>query len=91
MHVRDSDIDALARHLIEGLIAAGSIKPKAATDALIACVVEFLSENFETEARIDEEADRLAETQARQHPGIDVTRMRSLIKQKLAEKENFTI
>ena len=91
MYVRESEIDALARQLVEGLIAAGSIKPKAPTDALIACVVEFLSGNFETEARIDQEADRLAEAQARQHPGIDVTRMRSLIKQKLAEKENFTI
>jgi len=91
MQVRESEIDALARHLVEGLVAGGSIKPKTATDALIACVVEFLSDNFETEARLDEEADKMAEAQARQNPGIDVTRMRSLIKQKLAEKENFII
>jgi hypothetical protein len=91
MRVRESEIDALARHLIDGLVAGGSIKPKADTHDLIACIVEFLSDNFETEARIDEEADKMAEAQARQNPSIDVTRLRSLIKQKLAEKENFII
>ena len=81
----------MARHLVEGLIARGSIKPKAEVEALVACVVEMMSANFETEARLDDEADKMAEQQARANPGIDLTRLRSMIRQKLAEKQNFTL
>ena len=41
MALRETEIDALARHLVEGLVARGSIKAKADTDALVACVVWF--------------------------------------------------
>jgi hypothetical protein len=91
MHVRESEIDAMARHLVDGLIGRGSIKPKADVEALVACVVEMMSGNFETEARLDDEADKMAEQQARANPGIDATRLRSMIRQKLAEKQNFTL
>jgi hypothetical protein len=91
MALRETEIDALARHLVEGLVARGSIKAKTATDALVACVVEMMSDNFETEAALDEEADKMAEAEARRHPELDLTRLRTLIKQRLAEKKNFTI
>jgi len=91
MALRETEIDALARHLVESLVARGSIKAKADTDALVACVVEMMSDNFETEAALDEEADKMAEAEARRHPGLDLTRLRTLIKQRLAEKKNFTI
>lgn len=91
MPVREAEIDALARHFVEGLIAHKALAPKADVDALIACVVELMSENFETEAKIDEEADEMAEAEARRHSSIDVTRLRALIKQRLAEKKGFTI
>ena len=89
--MRETEIDALARYLVEGLVARGSIKAKADTDALVACVVEMMSDNFETEAALDEEADKMAEAEARRHPGLDLTRLRTLIKQRLAEKKDFTI
>jgi hypothetical protein len=54
-------------------------------------VVELMSENFETEARIDDEADKMAEQQARLNPTIDVTRLRAMIRQRLAQKQNFTL
>lgn len=91
MPVREAEIDALARHLVEGLIARGILTPKADADALIACVVELMSENFETESQIDEEADRMAEAEARKHAGMDVSRLRTLIKQRLAERKGFTL
>jgi hypothetical protein len=91
MALRETEIDALARHLVEGLVARGSIKPKADTDALVACVVEMMSDNFETELGLDDEADKMAEAEARKHPGVDLTRLRMLIKQRLAEKKGFTI
>ena len=91
MRMREAEIDRLARYLVEGLIDRGSIKPKAEVEALVACVVEMMSANFETEARLDEEADKMAEAEARKHPGLDFNRLRTLIKQRLAEKKNFTI
>ena len=91
MAVREAQIDALAHHLVSGLIAKGIIKPKSDEKELVACVVELMSENFETEAQIDDEADRMAEVEARRDPRLDVTRLRNLIRQRLAEKKNFTL
>jgi len=50
--ITDAQIDALANHLVQGLIARGSIKPKVNEKDLVACVVELMSSNFETEAKI---------------------------------------
>lgn len=91
MPVREQEIDALARHFVESLNAGGAIVPKADIDALIACVVELMSANFELESQIDEEADRMAEEEARKHPGIDVTRLRTLIRQRIAQRRDFTL
>lgn len=89
--LREAQIDALANHLVNGLIARGVIKPRAGVKDLVACVVELMSQNFETEARIDDEADKMAEQQARLNPGLDVTRLRAMIRQRLAQKQNFTL
>src|SRR5208282_4757098 len=91
MAMREAQIDALATHLVQGLIDRGVIKPKGDVKELIACVVELMSANFETEAQIDEEADKIAEAEARRDTRLDVTRLRSLIRQRLAEKKNFTL
>ena len=89
--MRETQIDALATHLVDGLIDRGAIKPRGEIKDLIACVVELMSANFETEAQIDEEADKMAEEQARLNPGVDATRLRSMIRQRLAQKQNFTL
>ncbi len=91
MRIKESEIDQLARHLVEGLIDRGVIKPKADTDALVACVVEMMSAHFEQDARLEDEADRLANQEARRNPGVDVARLRNLIKQRLAEEKDFPI
>jgi hypothetical protein len=91
MAMREAQIDALATHLVQGLIDRGVIKPKADVKDLVACVVELMSENFETEAQIDEEADKMAEVEARRDTRLDVTRLRTLIRQRLAEKKNFPL
>jgi len=56
--LREAQIDALANHLVNGLVTRGIIKPRADVKDLVACVVELMSQNFETEARIDDEATR---------------------------------
>lgn len=89
--LREIQIDSLANFLVNGLVARGVIKPKGDPKDIVAMVVEFMSANFEIEARIDEEADRMAEDLARKNPGADVTRLRSLTRQKLAEKKGFVL
>jgi hypothetical protein len=89
--MREAQIDALANHLVQGLIDRGAIKAKGDVKDLVACVVELMSANFETEAQIDEEADKMTEVEARRDPRLDVTRLRTLIRQRLAEKKGFTL
>ena len=89
--ITDAQIDALANHLVNGLIVRGSIKHKVSEKDLVACVVELMSSNFEAEAKIDDEADRMAEEQARLDPRLDVTRLRGMIRSRLAEKKGFTL
>jgi hypothetical protein len=87
----ENQIDALALHLVRGLIARGSIKPAAEEKDLVACVVEMMSANFEEETTIEDEADKQAESLARQNPGIDAARLRAGIRQRLAAKRGFTL
>ena len=87
----DAQIDALANHLVEGLIARGAINAKAEARELVACVIELMAANFETEAQIEDEAERMAEEQARLNRGLDADRLRIMIKQRLAEKKGFTL
>ncbi|HXD89450.1 MAG TPA: DUF507 family protein [Candidatus Binataceae bacterium] len=89
--ITEAQIDSLATHLVHGLITRGVIKPMADEKDLVACVVELMSANFEEEARIEDEAERQAETLARQNPGVDATRLRAGIRSRLAEKKGFTL
>jgi hypothetical protein len=89
--ITEAQIDSLATHLVHGLITRGVIKPMADEKELVACVVELMSANFEEEARIEDEAERQAETLARQNPGVDATRLRAGIRSRLAEKKGFTL
>ena len=89
--IRESQIDSLAAFLVHGLIARGIIKPKAEEKDIVACVVELMSANFETEAEIDKEADRMTDELVRKDPRADPARLRSMIRQRLAEKKGFTL
>ncbi|MGH7782020.1 MAG: DUF507 family protein [Candidatus Binataceae bacterium] len=89
--MRETQIDSLATFLIHGLVAKGILKPKADEKDLVACVVELMSSNFETEAAIDTETDNMVEDLMRKDPRLDGERLRSMIRQKIAEKKGFTI
>lgn len=89
--ITENQIDSLATRLVHGLVERGVIKPKADEKELIACVVELMSANFEEEKQIEDEAERQAETLARQNPGVDATKLRAGIRSRLAEKKGFTL
>jgi hypothetical protein len=88
---KEAEIEALAHHLVEGLIARGVIAPKTDIKDLVACVIELMSVNFETEAKLEDEAERMAEDLARKDPRVDLNRLRAMIKQRLADKQGFTL
>ena len=89
--ISEKQIDSLASHVVHGLIARGSIQALTDEKDLVACVVEMMSANFEQETRIEDEAERQAQTLARQNPGIDPDRLRAGIRQRLAAKAGFTL
>ncbi len=89
--ISEAQIDALANHLVHGLITKGSITPKAHEKDLVACVVEMMSANFDEERQFEDEAEKQAETLARQNPGMDADRLRMMIKQRLAKQKGFTL
>jgi hypothetical protein len=89
--LKEAEIEALAYHMVQGLAARGAITPKADIKDLVACVIELMSANFEVEARIEDEAERMADELARKDPRLDADRLRSMIKQRLADKQGFTL
>ena len=89
--LREVQIDALANFLVNALVAKGIVKPKGDVKDLVACVVELMSANFETEAKIEAEADSMADELARKDPRADLTRLRVMAKQRLAEKKGFVL
>jgi hypothetical protein len=89
--MKEQQIDALAAHLVRGLIAKGIITPASDEKDLIACVVELMSANFEEENRIFDDAEKQADALVRQNPGVDPDRLRAGIRQRLAEKRGFTL
>jgi hypothetical protein len=89
--LREVQIDSLANFFVSGLIAKGVIKPRRDAGDLVACVVELMSENFETEAKIEEEADRMAEDLVRKDPRADLNRLRAMLRSRIAEKKGFVL
>jgi hypothetical protein len=89
--LREVQIDSLANFLVSGLIARGALKPRREATELVACVIEFMSQNFEAEARIDEEAARMADELARKDPRTDPDRLRAMLRERIAKKKDFVL
>lgn len=89
--LREVQIDSLANFLVSGLIANGVIKPRREAGELVACAVELMSANFEVEAKIDEEAARMAEELARKDPRVDLNRLHGMLRERIAQKKGFVL
>jgi hypothetical protein len=87
----EAQIESLAAYLVEGLLREGSMRSKAESGELVACVIELLSANFEEERRIEDEAEKIAEEQARLHPGVNPAEFRLLVKKRLAAQRGFVL
>ena len=91
MPVREQEIDALARHFVERMKAGGAIVPKADIEALIACVVELMSANSSRKIRSTKKPIGWPKKRRASILACDETRLRSLIRQRIAQRKDFTL
>ena len=84
-------MQALAGALVDGLLKQGFVHPKKEAAVLQRRIVELIAENLEAERALEEEAERLAQSHARQMVGMDQRRVIQGIKERLARERGFSL
>lgn len=91
MRMRESELQILAAAIVDGLLKQGFVHPKRAAAVLQQRVVELIAHNLEEERGLEEEAERLAASHARQMVGMDQRRVILGIKERLARERGFSL
>jgi hypothetical protein len=91
MRVREGELQSLAAAIVDALLKQGFVRPKRDTAVLRQRIVELIARNMEEEREIEEEAERLAQTHARQMAGMDQRRIVQGIKERLARERDFSL
>jgi len=91
MRVREGELQALAHALVAALVKQGFVHPKKDASVLQRRIVELIARNFEEEEALEREAERLAESHARQMVGMDQRKIIQGIKERLARERGFSL
>jgi len=91
MRVREGELQVIAAAVVGGLLKQGFIHPKQEVAVLQRRIVELLVENLEAEDELEREAERLAQSHARQMVGMDQRRIIQGIKERLARERGFSL
>ena len=91
MRVREGELQSLAKAIIEALLKQGFVHPKRDAAVLQQRIVELLARNLEEEQALEAEAERLAQSHARQMVGMDQRKIIDGIKQRLAAERGFPL
>jgi hypothetical protein len=91
MRIREGELQALAAAMVDALLKQGFVHPKRDAAVLRQRIVEVLVHNLEEEQAIEEEAERLAHTHARQTVGMDQRKIIQGIKERLARERGFSL
>ena len=91
VRVREGELQSLAAAIVDGLLKQGFVRPKRDAAVLRQRIVELIARNMEEEREIEEEAERLAHTHARQMAGMDQRRIVQGIKERLARERDFSL
>jgi len=91
MRVREGELNAIAAAVVGGLLKQGFVRPKKDAAVLQRRLVELIAKNFEEEDDLEREAERLAESHARQMVGMDQRRIIQGIKERLARERGFSL
>ena len=91
MRVREGELQSLAAAIVDALLKQGFVHPKRDAAVLRQRIVELIARNLEEEREIEEEAERLAQTHARQMAGMDQRRVVQGIMERLARERDFSL
>jgi hypothetical protein len=91
MRVREGELQSLAAAIVDALLKQGFVRPKRDAAVLRQRIVELIARNLEEEREIEEEAERLAQTHARQMAGMDQRRVVQGIMERLARERDFSL
>jgi hypothetical protein len=89
-----AEIQRLAERIVETLLKQGHVKAKAEKSVLSRRIVELMMKNFDEEAAIEADAEKMAQQHIRRSAGgagMDERRVIDLIKKKLAEERGFSL
>lgn len=91
MAVSDKTIHRAAERVVKALVEGKLVAVKEPTAAVEKRVVEAIRANFQEEAAIQREAERILEENRRQTTGMDQRALLSKIKEKLARERGFVL
>jgi hypothetical protein len=91
MRIREGELQSLAAAIVDALLKQGFVHPKRDPSALRRRIVDLIAHNAEEERAIQEEAERLAQTHARQMTGMDQRRIIQGIMERLARERGFSL
>jgi len=89
--MREAEIQALANAIVDAVLKQGFVHPKKDVAALQHRIVTLIAQNLADERALEEEAERLAESHARQMVGMDQRRIIQGIKERLARERGFSL
>jgi hypothetical protein len=91
MRVREGELQSLAAAIVSALLKQGFLHPRADAAVLQRRIVELVVRNLEEEQAIEDEAERLAQSHARQMAGMDQHKIIQGIKERLARERGFSL
>ncbi len=91
MRLREGELQSLAAAVVDGLRKQGFVNFKKDPALARARIVELIARNLQEEQALEEEAERLAESHARQMAGMDHRRVIQGIKERLARERDFAL
>jgi len=92
MRIREGELQAIAGAITSALEKQGNlVRFKAPAATIRARIVALMARSFEEARALEEEAERLAETHAKQLVGMDFRKIVTGIMERLARERNFPL
>jgi len=91
MRLRPAEIEQLAVAITAALTAHEFVRATATPAVLARRIAALITRNFDDERALEEEAERLAASHARQMVGMDQRKIVQGIKERLARERGFSL
>jgi hypothetical protein len=91
MRMREAELLTLASAIVTAVVKQGFVHPKRDAAVLRDRIRALIAHNLEEERALEEEAERLAASHARQMVGMDQRRIIQGIKERLARERDFPL